>query len=123
MDADAHREFGPACELRRPGQALHAGGDVQAGAHGTLGIVVVRGRETEVRQDAVTGVLVQGAAVAFDALAAYLLVGAQQCPQGLGVQLRRKRRGADDVRKKHGELPPFAIARWRECFDVGLGLP
>ena len=83
---------------------LHRGLHRQAGADGTLGVVLVGDRRTEHRHHVVADVLVDGAAVADDLLPEPAQRPVDDRLHGLGVHALGDRRVAEQVGEQHRRL-------------------
>jgi hypothetical protein len=81
--------------------------EVQAGEYRSPGVVLVGGRVAEAGEDAVAGVVHQGAAVPADGLPGRRAVDGEQVAQLLGLDLLGQRRGADQVGEEQGHQCPF----------------
>ena len=81
--------------------------EVERGADGALGVVLVRGRRAPDRHDRVADELLDRAAVAVDHLARQVEVARQGLADVLGVALLGERREADEVGEQDGDQAPF----------------
>jgi hypothetical protein len=79
----------------------HPVADRERGAHRSLGIVLVRDRSAEERDDRVADELLHGAAVALELRAQPLVVRRQQCAHVLRVHLLGARGEPDEVGEQH----------------------
>jgi hypothetical protein len=119
---DAHPCFQPhlaAFDLPASGEGERAL-DLQAGAHGALGVVLVGAGKAEVGDDAVALVLGDVAVVAGDLLAADPLVGGEEVGEILGVELLAQLGRADHVAEHHRQLAPLAVDQCRRLWRHGV---
>jgi hypothetical protein len=105
-----HRRPGgdPDARRQRPGQGPQARDGPrrgEAGAHGALGVVLVRPGPAEVGQHAVAEELGDVAALALHHLRDGAVVGRHHLAQVLGVETGRERRRAREVAEQHRQLP------------------
>ena len=99
-------------------QALDRVDQLERGAYGELGIVLLRDGRAPHRHDRVADELLDGAAVALDHLARHVEVARQRVAHVLGVALLRKGREADQVGEEDADEPPLGVRRgasWRRC--------
>ena len=108
-DADPHLqgELGPGRQL------VHRLHQVERGAHGALGILLVRLRVAEVRQHAVAHVLGDVAVVALDHRRAATLVGVDHGPHVFADRDAQRGR-ADQVGEQDGQLAASRLASRRD---------
>src|SRR5207237_3441164 len=84
--------------------------DRERGAHGPLGVVLVRARDAERGHDGVAGELLHGAAVVLDAACDLLEEARHPPPHDLGVAGGAEPRRVDEVGEEDGgELPLHAL--------------
>jgi hypothetical protein len=95
--------------LSAAAQPRHRGHDREAGAHGPLGLVLVRPGPAEVRQDAVAHKLGDIALEAPNLARYRVLVGPQHVPHLLGIEARRQRGRAHQIDQHHGQLTALGL--------------
>ena len=99
---------------------------LESGANGALGIVLVRGRRAEGRHDGIADELLDDAAVALDDLAGHLEVSRQQLADVLGIAGLGQGREADEVGEQDRDEPPLRHADGRvvrrRSVDVGVAV-
>ena len=83
----------------------------ERGPDGALGVVLVRDRRAEEREDAVTGELRERAAEALDLLAHQPHDVVEEELGPLGAELLRDGRRAGDVGDEHRDHPPLSDGR------------
>ena len=103
-DADANLELADSHV-----EPSDCGDDVEAGAHGPLGIVFVGARKAEINQHAVAHVFRDETVEAANHLGHAAVIGADHLAQLFGIEPRRQRRRADEVAEHHRQLPPFGL--------------
>ncbi len=95
--------------------------ELEAGPHGPLGVVLVRGRSAPHGHHGVADELLDGAAVAADDVRGELEVAAQGLADLLGVASLGEGREANEVREQHRHDPPLGeggsrgLGRCRGC--------
>ena len=87
--------------------------EVEAGADGPLGVVLVRDRRAPDGHHRVADELLDGAAVALDDAPRVLEVAGEELPHLLGVAGLREGREADEVGEEHRDEPPLGLRRRR----------
>ena len=111
VDPDPHGQP-DALVLAQPGVEYPQGLQyAQSGAHGALGIVLMRLRIAEVDEQPVPQVLGDMALVALDDGRRRLLVSAHHRAEVFRVELPGEARGVDQVTEQHGELAAFGLRR------------
>ena len=113
VDPDPHREPDSLVldepRIERP----HRRQQLQAGAHGALGIVLMRLRIAEVDEQPIPQILGDMALVALDDRRRGLLVGAHHRAEVFRVELPGEARGVGQVTEQHRELAAFGGTRRR----------
>jgi hypothetical protein len=95
---------------------------IEPGLNGTLGVVLVRLRITEIGENAIAHVLGDEAAVALDQFGAAAVIGGNDAPQVLWVEFSRQRRRADQVAKHDRQLTTLGLVLCvRRSCRRGLG--
>ena len=97
LDADPHAKA----------QLLDRGHDLERGAKGALGVVLVRERNAERGHDGVAGELLDGAAVRHDAARDVVEVAVDALPDDLRIGARDEPRRVDEVDEEDGRQLPF----------------
>jgi hypothetical protein len=151
-DADAHLELVPGrppAQGGRSGDGGHVeppdrGDDVEAGADGALGIVLVGAGKAKINQHAVAHVFGDETVEAANRRRDTLVISADHRAQLFGIEPRRERRRADQIAEHHRQLSarrrrrrgglhgssqrrngsdqPFPVPhRQAKFFEVGLG--
>ena len=90
---------------------MHGVDQVEAGADGTLGVVLAGGRCAPDRHHRIADELLDGAAVAADHVRGELEVAGQRVADVLGVTLLGERREADEVGEEDGDEAPLGEGR------------
>ena len=103
------------CSGSVPDSWLTAANDLQRGAHGAFGIVLVRLWEPEVHDQPVAAVLRDVPVIALNDATAGLLVGVHQLAQHLRIEPLRQRGRADEVAEQHSELAALGVAGGQRC--------
>jgi len=111
VDADAHGEVEALGEAQLVGVALERIAQVQRCVAGAPRVVLVGDRRAEERHDAVSGVLVDGALEAVDALREDLEEALEDRVPGLGIHLLRQLQRLLDVGEQHRDLLALALQR------------
>ena len=81
--------------------------DVQAGAHRALGIVLMCAGIAEIDEDAVADVAADESVEPGDDAGATILIGADDRPQVLGIELARQRGRAHEIAEHDREVAPL----------------
>ena len=101
-DSDAHMQ-----RLAAHGYRADSCGDCEAGPHGAFRIVLPRFRPAEIDQHAVADVTRDEAVELGDGAGDTRLICADDLPQILGIEPRRKRGRADEIAEHHAERAAF----------------
>ena len=102
-DADAAGKL----EIIDGSHGRHGGNDVEPGADGAFGIVLVRLRVAEIDEHAIAHEFRHEAVVAGDAAGDLVLVGVDHALQGFEVERRSETRRIDDVAEHHRQVALF----------------
>src|SRR5437016_5303369 len=97
MDAHTDRQFNPNLPHQSDTQALDPCHHSHARMHCPLGIILIRPRVTEIDQQSIAEVLGDPPPVRLNSLPSLLLVGTEDFPQVLGVELLSKSSGAHQI--------------------------
>ena len=106
MDSNPESESETLLPFRAGVQQPHHLDDAQACAGGSLGIVFVGLRKTEVDQQSVPEMLGNMPVVSLDDLRSSGLIGFYDVPEVFGIELAGKARGVHQVAEHHRELAP-----------------
>ena len=112
----AGRDARPQLEVRRidlGAQLTDREDQLESGANGALGIILVGGRRAERGHDGVTDELLDDAAVSLDDLARHLEVAGQQLADVLGIAGLGQAREAHEVGEEDRDQPPLRHAEGR----------
>jgi hypothetical protein len=116
-DDEAAGDAEPHLEPFREAEAADRGADRERGAHRPLGVVFMRLRVAEIGQNAIAHQFGDIAAEPRDRVADAGVIGAEDVAQLFRVEPRRECRRADQIAKKHGQLPPLGGGRRRWLRD------